>query len=323
MRAVFRKELADHFGSTRFLILTSLVLMTAFLGSWLAGQGVREILAGGADEGLRGRTFLLMFTAPGAFLPLSVLAAIMGPLVGLVLGFDAVNRERAQGTLSKILSQPVRRDEVLMGKFLAGLATMAILLTALTGLIVGLALLVAGLAPTAEELARLALWWLLALVYLGFWLGLSILFSIVLRSVATSALAGAAMWLLLTFLVPVLGQAAAAALTPLADPGRPLPEELAAYDRVARLVTLASPPAVFGEASTILLDPTNRGGAQALRLATMSQLDRFLLVRFQGGLSVQQSGILAAPDLMILAAFALATWLGSFTAFARQEVRSA
>jgi ABC-2 type transport system permease protein len=323
VRAIIRKELADHFGSARFLILVSLVFMTAILGAWLAGQGVREILAGGATESLRGRTFLLMFTAPGAFLPLTTLMALLGPVVGLVMGFDAVNRERAQGTLSKILSQPVRRDEVILGKFLAGLATIAILLTALVVLLAGLGLLAVGLRPSAEEISRLAVWWLASLVYLGFWLGLAILLSIVFRTVATSALAGAALWLLMTFFVPVLGQAAASALTPMEDPGRPRPQELAAYDRVGRLVSLASPPAVFGEASAILLDPTNRGGEQALRLAIMSPLDRFLLDRFQGALTISQSLIQAMPDLLVLTAFALATWLGSLLAFARQEVRSA
>jgi hypothetical protein len=55
----------------------------------------------------------------------------------------------------------------------------------------------------------------------------------------------------------------------------------------------------------------------------MSPLDRFLLDRFQAALSVSQSLIQAAPDLLVLAAFGLATWLGSFLAFVRQEVRSA
>ena len=323
MRAIFAKELADHFGSARFLLLMSLVLMTAVLGAWLAGSGVREVLAGGGGEYLRGRTFLLMFTAPGAFLPLTVLMSLFGPMVGLILGFDSVNRERAQGTLSKLLSQPVHRDEVVLGKFLAGLATMAILLTALLVLLVGLGLAGVGLVPTAEELLRLAVWWVAAMIYLGFWLGLAIALSIAFRSVATSALAGAVLWIMLTFLVPVMGQVFAAALVPLEDPARPRTEELEAMEKVGRLVSLASPPAVFGEASAIVLDPTHRGGRQALRLATMTPLDRFLIDRFQGVLSLSQSVILAVPDLLILAAFALATGLGSYLAFVRQEVRSA
>jgi ABC-2 type transport system permease protein len=323
VRAIIGKELADHFGSARFLLLMSLVIMTAVLGAWLAGRGVREVLSGGGGEYLRGRTFLLLFTAPGAFLPLTVIMSLFGPMVGLILGFDSINRERAQGTLSKILSQPVHRDEVVVGKFLAGLATMAILLTALLILLIGMGLAGVGLVPSAEELLRLAVWWVMAMVYLGFWLGLAILLSIVFRSVATSALAGAVLWIMLTFLVPVLGQAAAQAVVGAGDPARPRAEELADRERVGRLVSLASPPAVFGEASAIVLDPTHRGSRQSLRLATMSPLDRFLIDRFQGVLSLSQSLILAVPDLLILTAFALATGLGALLAFVRQEVRSA
>ncbi|MDR2443250.1 MAG: ABC transporter permease [Deltaproteobacteria bacterium] len=323
MKAIIRKELADHFGSTRFMLLMSLVFMISFLGVFLAGQGIREVLAGGGGYLLRDRTFLLLFTAPGAFMPLTAIMALFGPLVGLILGFDAINRERNQGTLSKILAQPVYRDEVILGKYLAGLITIGVLLTALFLILTGLGMTGVGLVPTIGELARLAIFWLMSVVYLGFWLGLAILASIAFRSVATSALAAAVVWILLGFFVPVLGQTAAAALTPLEDPARPRAEELAAYDHVSRLFSLASPPALFGEAAVIMLDPTHRGSEQALRLSTMSRLDRLLLNRFQGVLSVAQSLILAIPDLLVLIAFSLATFLGSYLVFVKQEVRSA
>ena len=37
-------------------------------------------------------------------------------------GLDAVNSERAQGTLSRLLAQPIHRDDVINGKFAAGIA---------------------------------------------------------------------------------------------------------------------------------------------------------------------------------------------------------
>jgi ABC-2 type transport system permease protein len=45
------------------------------------------------------------------------------------LGFDAINSERTGGTISRILSQPVYRDSVINGKFLAGVITIAIAIT--------------------------------------------------------------------------------------------------------------------------------------------------------------------------------------------------
>jgi ABC-2 type transport system permease protein len=317
------KELANHFGSVRFMILLAVVFMVALLGVFLAGQGVRDVLGQGGATYLEGRAFLTLFTAPGALMSLLAFMSLFGPMVGLVLGFDAVNRERNQGTLSKILSQPIYRDEVILGKYLAGLVTVSILFTALGLMLVGLGLMGVGLVPTADEVLRLLAFLVLSIVYVGFWLALAMLLSIVFRSVATSALAAAALWILMSFFVPVFGQAAAGALVPLDDPQNPRADELAAFDRVSRVIALASPPSLFSEASTMLLDPTHRGSQQALRISTMSRLDQFLLNRFQGVLSINQSLVLVTPDLLALLAFHLGVFLLSYLAFVRQEVRSA
>ena len=66
--------------------------------------------------------FLRLFTT--AREPLPSFVAFLGflvPLMAIGLGFDAVNGEHNRRTLSRILSQPIYRDALLFGKFLAGL----------------------------------------------------------------------------------------------------------------------------------------------------------------------------------------------------------
>jgi ABC-2 type transport system permease protein len=322
MGAVIRKELADHFGSTRFLIIMSLIFMVSFLLTHLAGQGIRDVLSEGANQYLEGRTFLLLFTAPAAFFSLSVFLSFFGPLVSIVLGFDSINRERNQGTLSKILSQPVHRDEVILGKYLAGLITIAITLAALILLLAAMGIVGVGVVPTFDEARRLFVFWLLTLIYMGFWLGLSILLSIIFRSVATSAMAAAALWILVIFFLPVLAQAAASAISPFSDPQRPRADELASYSRIHKAATMVSPTGLYSQAGTALLDPTHRGSDQAFRIAMMSRIDRYLLTRFQGGISFGQSMIIVMPDILLLICFSLLTFLLSYLVFVRQEVRS-
>jgi ABC-2 type transport system permease protein len=46
----------------------------------------------------------MLFTSSGALFSLVQFVAFFGPLVGLILGFDTINRERNEGTLSKLLS---------------------------------------------------------------------------------------------------------------------------------------------------------------------------------------------------------------------------
>ena len=76
------------------------------------------------------------------------------PLMAIGLGFDAVNSEHNRRTLSRILSQPIYRDALLFGKFLAGLVTLSISLVSLWLLVIGLGLFMLGVPPGGEEMAR-------------------------------------------------------------------------------------------------------------------------------------------------------------------------
>ena len=189
MRTIWRKELADYFNSTRFLILFCLILSVSLLITNAVGLGIRSALDRGQKDP---HLFLLLFTTSGTFFSLVQFVAFFGPLVGIIMGFDAVNRERNEGTLAMLLSQPVHRDAIISGKFLAGLSIIAIVVLSIVLLISGMGMTVIGVVPTLEQVERLLLYMVLSVLYLGFWLGLSILASILFRSVGTSALASIA-----------------------------------------------------------------------------------------------------------------------------------
>ena len=104
-----------------------------------------------------------------------------------------------------------------MGKYLAGLATLAISLAALWLMVIGLGLMFLGVPPGGEEIARSLMFLLIAIVYAGVWLSLAMLLSIVFRSPATAALAALGVWLFLTVLWPMLAPALAQGNAPL-DP---------------------------------------------------------------------------------------------------------
>ena len=64
-------------------------------------------------------------------------AALLVPLVGIAFGFDGINSERSQGTLSRLLAQPIHRDDIVNGKFAAGIAVITVMLAALVVLVDG------------------------------------------------------------------------------------------------------------------------------------------------------------------------------------------
>ena len=130
------------------------------------------------------------------------------------LGFDAVNSEFNRRTLSRVLSQPIYRDALLLGKFLAGLATLAVALVALWLIVLGAGILMLGLPPREVEVARGIGFLVVAIAYGGVWLAVSLLFSVIFRSTATSALCALGLWLFFFILWPQLASAIFTALAP-------------------------------------------------------------------------------------------------------------
>ena len=87
--------------------------------------------------------------------------------------------------------------------------TLSISLVALWLLVIGLGLLLIGIPPGAEEIARAFVFLLVTIVYAGVWLALALLFSILFRSAATAALVTLGLWLFMTLIWPVLARAIA------------------------------------------------------------------------------------------------------------------
>ena len=207
--AVVLKELSDHLTSVRMRVLEWLVVLVAIAALWGAIQQIKETTA--EDPFL----FLRLFTTSREPLPSFVsFISFLVPLMAIGLGFDAVNSEYNRRTLSRILSQPIYRDALLFGKFIAGLMTLAISLITLWLLVVGLGLVLVGIPPGAEEISRSFLLLLVTIIYAGVWLALAMLFSILFRSAATAALVTLGLWLLITFIWPVLAGAVAQIITP-------------------------------------------------------------------------------------------------------------
>lgn len=307
---VFVKELADNMSSARMLVLELLIVLTALAALY------------GAIDSLRQSTqedpFLLLrlFTLSSAQLPSFV--AILGfliPLMAIGLGFDSINSELNRRTLSRILAQPIYRDALLMGKFLAGLATLAVSLTALWLLVIGLGLIFLGVPPGGEEVGRSLLFLVIAIFYAGVWLSLAMLFSIVFRSPATAALAALGVWLFLAVLWPMLAPAFAQVIAP-PDPryaalGLDTPET----GLWAQALMRASPNDLFAEAMLAILSPTTR----TLGAVYLEQLRGAVM---GAPLPLSESIMIAWPQTVSLIAGTITLFVLGYVLFQRQEIRA-
>ncbi len=314
--AVYRKELADHFTSYRFVILFALIGMVSFITAYMAGINLRENLGGVAKPKF---VFLMLFNSTGALFSMVQFVAFFGPLIGLVLGFDAINRERAHGTLIKLLSQPIYRDSVINGKFLAGVTTISIMLLSIVLVISGFGLALLGVVPGLEEIWRLIFYMILSIIYISFWLGISILFSIFFRSIATSALASVALWIFLSFFVSLGADVLANTLVPVDRTQSGSEEVFLKNARLKENISHFSPMSLYSKASATIVDPM-RNTTSALVL--MGPLEQLSASRFQNPLPLGQSLIVVYPHLVALVAIMLICFAISYVVFMTQEIRT-
>jgi ABC-2 type transport system permease protein len=314
--AIYRKELEDHFSSTRFTILLTVILMISLIMSFMTGSGLRKELEGFAQPSL---VFLFLFTSTGALFSLVQFVAFFGPLIGLILGFDAINRERAARTLPKLLAQPIYRDAIINGKFLAGITVVAVMLTAILLLISGLGLWVLGVVPGGAEIGRLVLYLVISIFYIGFWLGLSILASVLFRSMATSALAVLAVWIFLAFFVSLGASLVAESVAPMpSNPSSDI-EGVLRHEHLQQSVSYVSPIALYSDATAVVLDPMRK---TTRSLILIGPLERLSLSRFQNPLPVGESALVAAPHLILIIALTFVCFAVCYAAFMRQEIRA-
>jgi ABC-2 type transport system permease protein len=310
--AILKKELADHFASHRFIILFALIAMVSLITAYMVGLQIREV-----EGQLKPRfVFLLLFTEPAAMFSLVQFVAFFGPLVGLILGFDSINRERNEGTLSKLLAQPIYRDVVINAKFLAGVILIGVMLLSIVLVITGLGLMLVGIVPGIEEIWRIVAYLVISAVYISFWLGVAILFSIVFRSTATSALASLAVWIFFSFFITI---GASILANTLASDAELNPQSAARKADLVKYVVLASPMELYSDATATVIDPLRKSTRSTL---PVGPLEAISMTRFSGPLPLAQSLLVVMPYIVSLVAITVVCFALSYTVFMRQEIRS-
>lgn len=314
---MFRKELEDHFSSVRFLLISALIVMVGVIIASMVGMGIQEESKGMAKPTL---LFLWLFTSTGKLFSFVQFIGFFGPLIGIFLGFDSINRERVSRTLSKLASQPIYRDSIINAKFLAGVTMITIVLVGIVLIISGLGIRLIGVVPGSEEVLRLFIYLIISILYISFWLGISILFSVVFRSTATSALASLAVWIFFSFFVGLGAGFMADAVAPISQSGSNVdPNVLIKHEEVQRTVSLLSPVTLYNDATTTILDPTRK---TTRGFVMVGPLERLSLSRFQNPLPLLQSLNIVVWYLIAIIAITFLCFGVCYFVFMRQEIRT-
>jgi ABC-2 type transport system permease protein len=309
-RIVAAKEFADHVRSARFLILLVLLALAGLAAVHSASAPIRDA----ADAATRTPSiFLYVFTLSPERVPaFHEFLGILGPLLGIAFGFDAISGERSQRTLPRLVAQPIHRDEIINGKFAAGIGAIALALGALVVIVSAYGALRLGIAPDGGDLVRILAFYVTAVVYVSLWLALALLLSVVCRRAATAALAAIAIWLVLTLFAGLIAGVIADAASPVHDDTST--EQVLDNARTELAVRRFSPDELYREATGVLLNPSR----QTTGIVVVDESDAAL----PSSLALDQSLLLAWWQLVIIAAGTIVLFAAAYLAFLRQEVRA-
>ena len=316
-RVIAAKEFGDHLLSVRFIVLLIMLGLAAAIPLYFAADQIKDLApqATGAKA-----VFLALFTIGSAdysFLIVSSFVGIVAPLLGLAFAFDAINGERSEGTLPRLVSQPIYRDDVINGKFVAGLSVILLVLVSVVGLISGFGILRLGIVPSADEILRLIVWVLVTAIYVGVWLAFGLLLSVLIRRAATSALVGFGVWFVLIIFGSFIVDLVAKAISPITGTtiDTALPQA-----QLQNFITQLLPTNLYSDITTVILNPRENPAARIP--GSIGQFEQAAQQIPNTVLSLSQSLLLVWPQIVALLALAVACFVAAYIAFMRQEVRA-
>ena len=321
-RVIGSREFTEHLLSVRFIALLVVLGLAGLLAIYAVAGTFRDVASQipSTVTGQKVPVFPLLFTtSPGipglsgqSFPSFAGLVALLGPVLGIAFGFDAISSERSEGTLPRLVSQPIHRDDVINGKFIAGLAVISMILGAVIVMLAGVGILRLAIVPDVDIVFRVLTWFLVACLYVAFWLALATLASVVFRRAATAALVVIAIWLVLTFFGGQIVSVVANILRPVPANATPL-QQLANAQMVAELGRL-SPITLFTEMTQALLNPL----VQSLDPFFQDPTGRALPTILPFG----QSLLLIWPQVVLLVAGTVVCFAAAYVSFMRQEIRA-
>ncbi|MEO8273437.1 MAG: ABC transporter permease [Chloroflexota bacterium] len=302
------KEFTDHLLSARLYVLLLVLGVAALIPLYFAADQIRSVAA---SASITPAVFLFLFRLAPEGVPIlrvDLWISIAAPLLGVAFAFDAINGERHEGTLPRLLSQPIHRDDVINGKFAAGLAIISLVLLGVVMIITGFGLLRLGIAPATSEIIRVVVWLLVTILYVAFWLAFGLLLSVVIRRAATSALVAFGTWLFVAvpFFGPFLIGFVASVLAP-DDPN------------ARHFIGQFLPSTLYGDISNVILNPTVQTTSRTITTSQYLQAQNFFP---DSALSVTQSLVLIWPPLVTLFALTIGCFALAYIRFMRQEVRA-
>lgn len=122
-----------------------------------------------------------------------IFITMLGPIIAIALSFDSVTKEKIQKSMDFLLSRPMGRRGIIMGKFLGILLAITIPVTIINLLAVGLISSVTNKSPDGAFIGGFIIY---TIIFIAIFILIQQIFSTLAKTTGTAILSGIAIWLI-------------------------------------------------------------------------------------------------------------------------------
>lgn len=191
---IAQKEISDHIWSPLFLLLLGTFTLVLFVFSY--------------QEGMMGDYYQISeessFIILTGFQNVSSIIGWLAPVIGIALSFDLLITEQRSGSLNVLLTHPVYRDNIILGKLLGSMFLLLVVLVISSAVSVGTLMMTIGEALNSIELSRIAISLIVIYLYTLIFMGIALFFSVLCKDAANSLIYNVLIWICFTVVFSVV-----------------------------------------------------------------------------------------------------------------------
>lgn len=130
---------------------------------------------------------------------------IVGALLGILLGYISISKEKGKNTLQLILTRPITRIQLFLGKFIGNLCLVSLILIVLAVFCYLIIWLIGGMAPSFIEFVKFLLAIISSLFYILIFYLLSSTLTLYFKYLPQALIICFSIWLVFVLLIPQVG----------------------------------------------------------------------------------------------------------------------
>ncbi len=311
---IAQKEFADSIWSPRFYLILGIFMTALLVLGYQAGQNI---------SGTGGKSFGGISPLTMGFMSFASQMSLFGPLIAIILGFDAIVKERRSGSLNVLLTHPVYRDQVITGKLIGIMLTLGSVVVVAVAASTGIMLGVSGITLSAELISRIIVFMMLVFLFMLSYLALSVAVSTFTKESSDSLIYSIAVWLVLGLLLGMVAYTAAGIITgqqkmfEISSDDPSSMEKMKQRDKIAQDIMSLSPSTHFTE---LITGPQQAGGYIVTSAEDSggkpSEMRGLFDTGFTLGYWIEQNWV----NLVVLVVIPVILLLISYMVFMRQDI---